>query len=54
MVKSNAGHSVYEGWSVTGWPVITLRRGEIVFRDDEVVGRVGSGHLLGRGPTERP
>ncbi len=54
MLKSNAGHSVYEGWSVTGWPVITLRRGEIVFRDDEVVGRVGSGHLLGRGPTERP
>ncbi len=54
MLKSNAGHSVYEGWSVTGWPLLTLRRGEIVFRDDEVVGRVGSGHLLGRGPRERP
>ena len=36
MLKSNAGYSVYEGWEVTGWPVITLRRGEVVFRDDEV------------------
>ncbi|MDP9368942.1 MAG: amidohydrolase family protein, partial [Chloroflexota bacterium] len=51
MLKSNAGHSVYEGWSVTGWPVITLRRGEIVFRDNEVLGRPGSGRLLQRGPT---
>jgi dihydropyrimidinase len=51
MIKSNAGHSVYEGWEVTGWPVVTLRRGEVVFRDDEVVGRPGSGLLVRRGPT---
>lgn len=52
MLKSNAGHSVYEGWTVTGWPILTLRRGEIVFRDDEVVGQAGSGRLLQRAPTE--
>ena len=51
MIKSNAGHSVYEGWEVTGWPVTTLRRGEVVFRDDEVDGRPGSGLLVRRGPT---
>jgi dihydropyrimidinase len=51
MIQSNAGHSVYEGWPVTGWPVITLRRGEVVFEDGRVVGRPGSGQLVPRGPT---
>lgn len=51
MLKSNVDYSVYEGWEVTGWPVVTLRRGEIVFRDDEIIGRPGSGTLVERGPT---
>lgn len=48
MLKSNADYSVYEGWSVTGWPILTLRRGEIVFRDDQVTGTPGSGQLVRR------
>jgi len=51
MLKSHADYSVYEGWKVTGWPVLTLRRGEVVFRDDAVIGRPGSGQLVRRGPT---
>lgn len=51
MLKSNADYSVYEGWEVTGWPVLTLRRGEVVFRDDAVIGLPGSGQLVRRGPT---
>ena len=54
MLKSNADYSVYEGWEVTGWPETTLRRGEIVFQGDEVVGRPGTGELLQRGPTMLP
>jgi dihydropyrimidinase len=50
MLKSNADYSVYEGWQVTGWPVLTLRRGEIVFRDDAILGAPGSGRVLGAGP----
>lgn len=52
MLKSNADYSVYEGWSVTGWPILTLRRGEVVFRDDTVVGSPGSGELVRRGATQ--
>lgn len=52
MLKSNADYSVYQGWEVTGWPVVTLRRGEIVLRDDEVIGRAGSGMLVPRGPSQ--
>lgn len=52
MLKSNCDYSVYEGWSVTGWPTLTLRRGEVVFRDDEVIGQPGSGELVVRGATQ--
>jgi dihydropyrimidinase len=53
MLLSNVDYSVYEGWEVTGWPVLTLRRGEVVFREGEVVGSAGSGRLLRREPTQR-
>jgi dihydropyrimidinase len=49
MIQSNAGHSVYEGWPVTGWPVLTVRRGEVVFEDGRVTGLPGSGRLLRSG-----
>jgi len=51
MLKSNADYSVYEGRTVTGWPEITIRRGGVVFRDDEVVGPPGSGQLVWRERT---
>ena len=51
---SNSGYSVHAGREVTGWPVLTMRRGEVVYRDGEVLGAPGSGELLARGPWERP
>ena len=52
MLKSNADYSVFEGWNVTGWPTTTIRRGEIVFENDEITGAPGSGILPRRGPTQ--
>lgn len=46
MLKSNADYSVYEGWRVTGWPIVTIRRGEVVFAEDAVLGVPGSGRVL--------
>jgi dihydropyrimidinase len=46
MLHSNADYSVYQGWQVTGCPVLTLRRGEVVFEADSVVGAPGSGRVL--------
>lgn len=51
MLKSNCDYSPYEGWEVTGWPAVTLRRGEVVFEHDEVPGLPGTGALLHRGPA---
>jgi dihydropyrimidinase len=53
MLHSNADYSVYEGWQVTGWPVVSVRRGEIVFRDDQVLGQPGTGQVLTCGPAAR-
>jgi dihydropyrimidinase len=53
MLKSNADYSVYEGWQVTGWPVLTLRRGEVVFRNDEIVAPDGSGEVIACGLADR-
>ncbi|MCK4901096.1 MAG: amidohydrolase family protein [Anaerolineales bacterium] len=51
MLKSNADYSPFEGYQVTGWPVLTLRRGEIVFRNGDVVGQPGTGKIVPRGVT---
>jgi len=51
MLKSNSDYSAFDGWKVTGWPIMTLRRGEIVYRDGEIIGQPGSGKILSRGPT---
>ena len=51
---SGAGFSVYSGWEVTGWPVMTLRRGEVVYDDGEILAGAGSGELLRRGRWQAP
>jgi dihydropyrimidinase len=50
-LTSNADYTPYDGWEVTGWPMMTMSRGEIVFADGEVVARRGRGRLQRRGPT---
>jgi dihydropyrimidinase len=40
---SNGDFSPYEGWSVTGWPVMTISRGEVVMRDGDVTAERGRG-----------
>jgi dihydropyrimidinase len=47
---SRAGFSLFEGWEVTGWPTLTVRRGEIVYEEGKVKGSPGSGKLLKRDP----
>jgi len=46
MLKSNSDYSPFEGWEVTGWPEVTIRRGEVVFQEGRVIGKPGSGQLL--------
>ena len=51
---SSSHYSVYAGTDVTGWPILTIRRGEIVFRRGEILGVAGSGTLLHRSAWQEP
>ena len=52
MLKSNSDYAAFDGWEVTGWPIVTLRRGEVVFRDGEIVAKLGSGQIVNRNQTQ--
>ena len=45
-------YTPYEGFRVTGWPVTTLVRGEVVVTDGTLVGRKGTGQHLARDPSQ--
>ena len=40
-IASPVGWTPFDGMNVTGWPVATIVRGQIVMRDDEVIGGPG-------------
>jgi len=40
------GWSPYEGWTLKGWPTLTLRRGEILYEDEQVAGKPGTAVFL--------
>lgn len=51
-METQADYSPYDGWEVTGWPVVTISRGEIVHENGRVVGRPGRGQLVRRGRSQ--
>lgn len=46
------GYTLYEGMELTGWPVATIARGEVVVREGEYLGTQGRGRFLHRGPPD--
>ena len=40
------GWTPYEGWTLKGWPILTVRRGEILYEDEQVVGEPGAADFL--------
>lgn len=52
----NTGYNPFAGRSITGWPEIVLRRGEIIVADGALRAEAGSGRLLLReaGEATRP
>jgi len=45
-------YTPYEGLEVTGWPVTTIRRGEVMMQDGKVQAEPGTGRYLARGPYD--
>ena len=40
--------SAFDEMTLTGWPTMTIRRGEVIFRDGEVLAEPGSGRIIQR------
>ncbi|BBD73626.1 dihydropyrimidinase [Sulfodiicoccus acidiphilus] len=52
VLHSNIDYTIYDGVTVTGWNVMTIRRGEVVFQEGQVIGSKGSGsYVPGSNPT---
>ncbi|MBI4183585.1 MAG: dihydropyrimidinase [Proteobacteria bacterium] len=45
-------YTPYEGMTVTGWPVVTVSRGEVIYENGRALGREGRGRWLPRGPYD--
>ena len=46
-------YNIYDGLSVKGWPVMTVRRGEILVENGQFKGEKGSGRFIVRKPSIR-
>ena len=40
------GWTPYEGWTLKGWPMMTMRRGEPLYEDEQVIGKPGAAEFL--------
>ena len=49
-MQSRAGYSVYDGWTVQGWPRFVIRRGELLLADSSPQAQPGTGQWVRRGP----
>ena len=47
-LASYSDYTPYEGWTLKGWPVLTMVRGDVVMRDGKIVGKKGYGQYLRR------
>lgn len=52
MMQHAVDYTPYEGMEVTGWPMMTIRRGEVVMRDGVVQAEPGTAQYLPRAPYE--
>jgi dihydropyrimidinase len=52
LLQHHIDYTPYEGKTVTGWPVATVKSGRVVMRDGKVQAEPGSGKFLARAPYE--
>jgi dihydropyrimidinase len=45
---SLSDYSIYEGWKLKGWPIVTIVRGKVVMENGEIRGEQGYGKFIPR------
>lgn len=51
VIQSSSNFSVYEGWTLKGWPIWTVCRGKVIMRNGKIVGQKGYGTFIKRNKT---
>jgi dihydropyrimidinase len=51
---SAAKHTIYAGKTFTGWPKITIRRGDVVWENRQIKATPGSGKVIARQKWQKP
>jgi dihydropyrimidinase len=46
VLQGHSDFSVYEGWTLKGWPTLTMVRGRVVMKDGQIVGSKGYGRFI--------
>jgi dihydropyrimidinase len=52
--ESRSDFEPYDGWERTGWPVLTLARGEVIYEQGTVTSKPGRGRLVHRSRVRKP
>jgi dihydropyrimidinase len=47
-MQSACDYDVFEGWTVTGWPDMTIARGDVIFDHGRITGTPGRGQFISR------
>lgn len=45
-LRSYSDFSLFEGWALKGWPVMTMVRGQVVMKDGQIIGSPGYGRFI--------
>ena len=45
-LQTGTDFTIYEGWKLKGWPVLTMVRGDIILEEDQVIGQPGTGTII--------
>lgn len=48
MLHENVDYTAFEGFEVTGYPIMTLSRGKVIVKDGDFIGTVGEGKFVAR------
>lgn len=52
MLHDNMDFTPFEGMTLTGWPIMTISRGEVIWADGQVTAKPGRGRYLHRRPAK--
>jgi dihydropyrimidinase len=46
ILHGRSDFTLYEGWEITGWPTMTILRGEVIAEEGDIVGKPGFGRVI--------